>query len=116
MNRSWILDNVSMIDNTMPSVELLSNPDFEDSTTSIPGWVRWCSSFCSYGTSGVLLSGADCYLGSGNCFTSACLGTNMEFLGQTFSTTPGSIYTLSLELTVTGTDGYYYTLFTVDIL
>ncbi|CAF2153946.1 unnamed protein product [Rotaria magnacalcarata] len=78
------MDNISTVDTTAPSVELLSNPSFEDSTTSIPSWVTWCSSHCQFGTSGQIVSGGGCYLGTGNCFVSSCLGGGIEFLGHYF--------------------------------
>lgn len=104
-----------MVENTAPSVELLDNPSFEDSNTSMPGWQRWCTSYCHYGTSGNLISGTDCYLGDGNCFMSSCLGPDLEFLGQFFPTTPGSTYTISFMVSVTGSGDNYNTMFYVDI-
>ncbi|CAF2053119.1 unnamed protein product [Rotaria magnacalcarata] len=115
VNRSWIIDNVSAVDTTAPSIELLSNPSFENSTTSISSWVNWCSSHCQFGTSGQIVSGADCYLGTGNCFVSSCLGGGIEFLGQYFPTTPGSVYNISFMASLTGSGGYYYTMLYVDI-
>ncbi|CAF2847340.1 unnamed protein product [Rotaria sp. Silwood2] len=116
INRTWLMDEVSVVDNAAPSVQLLNNANFEDSNTSISGWTQWCSSHCHYGTSGQLISGTDCYSGVGNCFSDSCLGPGIDFLGQYFTSTPGSTYTISFQMLLTGTDGYYYTTFYADIL
>ncbi|CAF1018228.1 unnamed protein product [Rotaria sp. Silwood1] len=116
INRTWLIDEVSIVDNAAPSVQLLNNPSFESSSTSLSDWTQWCSSHCHYGTSGKLISGTDCYSGVGNCFSDSCLGPDIDFLGQYFPTTPGSTYTISFQALLTGTDGYYYTTFYADIL
>ncbi|CAF0964115.1 unnamed protein product [Rotaria sordida] len=116
INRTWLIDDISVVDNALPSNQLLNNPSFEDSNTSISNWVQWCTSHCHYGTSGKLISGTDCYLGVGNCFSDSCLGPDIDFLGQYFPTTPGSTYTISFQILLTGTDGYYYTTFYADLL
>ncbi|CAF3434079.1 unnamed protein product [Rotaria socialis] len=116
VNRSWILDDISLIKNSAPAIEILLNPNFENSSASIIDWVLWCSSYCHFGTSGELLTGAACYLGIGNCFTSACLGPDVEFLGQYFSASIGSSYTLTFRLSLTGASDVSSTMFYVDIL
>ncbi|CAF3657093.1 unnamed protein product [Rotaria socialis] len=116
VNRSWILDDISLIKNSAPAIEILLNPNFENSSASIIDWVLWCSSYCHFGTSGELLTGAACYLGIGNCFTSACLGPDVEFLGQYFSASIGSRYTLTFWLSLTGASDVSSTMFYVDIL
>ncbi|CAF2087035.1 unnamed protein product [Rotaria magnacalcarata] len=116
VNRSWILDDISLVKNSAPAIEILLNPSFGNSSVSIINWVLWCSSYCQFGTSGKLLTGADCYLGTGNCFTSACLGPGVEFLGQYFSASVGSTYTITFELSLTGISSVSSTMFYVDIL
>jgi len=115
VNRSWLMDNVSVVENSLPYVELLENESFEDSTVSLFGWQQWCSSYCHYGTKGKIISGADCYLGSGNCFQNSCLGPYVEFIGQFFWTNPGSNYTITFELALTGSGGVRSTMFYADI-
>jgi hypothetical protein len=109
------MDNVSVVENTVSAVELLANPGFEDSNTSIPGWQQWCTSYCHWGTSGKVTSGNGCYLDDGNCFSDSCLGPDADFLGQSFPATPGLNYTISFALALTGTGGDYHTMFYVDI-
>ena len=41
-SNSFYLDNVSVIDTTLSSSELLSNPNFENSTTTVTGWILSC--------------------------------------------------------------------------
>ena len=114
-NRSWLMDNTSLIENVPPFSEILQNPDFELSNTSLPGWHQWCASYCHWGTSGQVISGSDCDVDSGNCFRSSCLGPGTDFIGQAFAANPGSNYTVSVALAVTGSGGYYNTMFYADI-
>lgn len=109
------MDNVSIIEHSVSHTELLENPSFEDSNTSTPGWEQWCSSYCHYGTSGTIISGTDCYLQDGNCYINSCLGPSIDFLGQSFSATPGANYTISFLLSLTGTGRPYQTMFYADI-
>ena len=115
INRSWLMDNTSLIEEVSPFSEILQNPDFELSNTSILGWQQWCASYCHWGTSGRVISEPDCYLGSGNCFQSSCLGPGTDFIGQSFVANPGSNYTVSFALALTGSGGNYRTMFYADI-
>lgn len=114
-NRSWLMDNTSLTENSSPFTEILQNPDFELSNTSLLGWQQWCASYCHSGTSGKVISGSDCDVDSGNCFQSSCLGPGTDFIGQSFAAMPGSNYTVSVALAVTGSGGYYNTVFYADI-
>ena len=114
VNRSWVMDNVTVVENSA-SIQLIQNGDFELSNSSTAGWQQWCSSYCHWGTSGRLMSEPDCYGTSGNCYINSCLGPGTDFLGQFISTTPGLNYTVSFSLLVTGSSGYYRTMFYVDI-
>lgn len=93
------LDTVSVVEINAPSLQLLNNPSFENSTTAVPGWVVWCSSTC---TSGSPQAGATfgtlCYGSTGNCFIANCAGSGIAFVGQSFSTTVGHYYTISFRM------------------
>jgi hypothetical protein len=80
------LDNVSVVDNNAPSIQLLNNPGFEDSTSNITGWTSWCSTTanCGAGNTGQILANSTCY--SGNCYMDHC-HTNYDFLAQSFLAT-----------------------------
>lgn len=112
-NREYYFDEASVTNVAAPGVQLLSNPSFENSTTSATGWVVWCSSTCS-GVVGIIVSGSNCYLGSGRCFKNGCYASSgIEFIGQTVFTTVGNIYTISFRLNLggsgtTATNGFYF--------
>ncbi|CAF2111671.1 unnamed protein product [Rotaria magnacalcarata] len=40
------LDDVSVVDVNLPTVQLLTNPSFETSTSRPIGWLMWCASSC----------------------------------------------------------------------
>lgn len=96
------LDDVSVVDQSAPMVELLNNPSFENSTLGPTGWVTWCASSCTgVGDRGVIAT-IGCHIGSGsNCFTDHCQ-TTYDYLGQSFSATIGNTYTISFWLKKTG--------------
>jgi hypothetical protein len=89
-----LLDTVSVVDVTNTSVELLNNPGFDSSTASPPtGWYPWCSSTCTAGSPGALLT-FGCQ--TGYCYKSQCAGSGgRDYLVQSFSATVGGKYTLS---------------------
>lgn len=85
-----------------PGVQLLNNPSFENSTTSIPGWSIWCSSTCS-GYVAAIEMGSNCYLGTGNCLKNKCYAsTGIEFVGQSFPAAVGNTYSISFRLNQDG--------------
>jgi hypothetical protein len=92
------LDNVSVVDNSASSIELLNNPGFENSTSSPTGWAQWCQSECGSG-SGQVTTGGSCY--SGNCYMDHC-HNGYDYLVQSFSATIGHRYTISFWLSQTG--------------
>ncbi|CAF3629378.1 unnamed protein product [Rotaria sp. Silwood1] len=97
-NHKYYLDTVSVVDNSAPTIQLLKNPSFENSTTNATSWVQWCTSTCN-GQPGAIISSANCYLSNGNCFRDTCYaGTGIDFLGQSFPTTNGHNYTVSFWL------------------
>ncbi len=99
----WFLDNVSVVDVTAPSVDLLQNPSFDNSTSTLTGWTQSCTSTCSSGNAGQVTSGSNCT--STNCYVDHCYGSGaIDFLNQTFSTTVGHVYTISFWIRDFGSD------------
>jgi hypothetical protein len=94
--RYWFLDDVSVVDIIAPSIELLENPSFDNSTTALTGWTQYCTSTCSGGSinGGQVVSGTNC--STNNCYMDHCYGGGIiDFLSQTFTTTIGHVYTIS---------------------
>jgi hypothetical protein len=98
------LDDVSVVDNNAPSIQLLNNPSFETSTTNITGWTTWCASPCTGagGYAGKILANSTCH--SGNCYIDHCRTNYYDFLVQSFPATIGDTYTISFWLQQTGTN------------
>jgi hypothetical protein len=93
-NNYWFLDDVSVVDVNAPSIELLQNHNFDNSTSTLTGWTQWCTSTCTSGNAGQVTSDSNCT--STNCYIDRCYGSGaIDFLSQTFSTTPGNVYTIS---------------------
>ncbi len=100
--RTYYLDGVSVVDVNASNIQLLKNPSFENSTTNLTGWMLWCSSSCN-GTGGQLYTNNNCHLSTGTCFGANCYGTNaIIYLGQSFQTIIGHIYTISYWLIASG--------------
>lgn len=115
-NREYYLDSVSVVDQGAPSIELLQNPSFENSTITTTNWVRWCSSTCTSG-GGVIFANSSCHLSAGNCFVENCFaGSGIEFLGQSFAASIGNIYKVSFYLLADGSGTAVSNRFYVDIL
>jgi hypothetical protein len=97
--RFYYLDDVSVVDISAPSVEMLLNPSFENSTTNLVDWVLSCDSNCNQGGGGggQVVSNANCYLSTGTCYRDNCSGGSgpINFLRQSFSATIGHIYKIS---------------------
>lgn len=93
------LDAVSVVDISTPSVELLQNPSFENSLSSPIGWVQWCQSSCTGGTSDQdIVNSSSCKSGAGNfCYRDRCQG-GIDFLGQSFTTVINRTYNISFWL------------------
>ena len=105
------LDGVSVVENGV-GVELLTNPSFEDSTSTPTGWTtwNWCGCSASGITSGsTITTGGTCHTGSGsNCLHDHCK-SGYDFIGQTFNATIGQTYTISYWLSlVVGPAGKLY--------
>ncbi len=97
------LDDVSVVDNSAPSIQLLNNPSFENSTTNLTGWTTWCGNvtYCG-GTNfpGQVLANSSCH--SGNCYYDHCKN-NYDYLSQSFPATIGDNYTISFWFQQLGT-------------
>lgn len=87
------IDDVSITSNANPTIQLLNNPDFENSSSSAVGWTPWCRSTCTAGLLGNV-SSVGCR--TSRCYVSGCGGAGAEeYLGQTFSATIGQTYNIS---------------------
>ncbi len=103
------LDDVSVVDNSAPSMQLLRNPSFENSTSTLTGWTTWCTSSCNSGYPGTITN-SSCH--SGNCYIDHCHQTDYDYLVQSFSAKIGDTYTISFwfQQTGTGTLKFYATI------
>lgn len=96
-NDRYLLDNVSIRDATNGTgAQLLMNPSFESSSSTIPNWSVLCSSGCGANAAKVV-SGSACVSGTGNCVDAQC-SSNTELLSQSFITTPGKDYSISFQM------------------
>ena len=86
-----VIDDVSVVDVAFPSIQLLRNPSFENSSSSPVGWSQWCANQCS-GSSYGTIENDGCR--TNRCYISQCIG-GVEYLVQAFSATIGRIYTIS---------------------
>ncbi|CAF3458199.1 unnamed protein product [Rotaria socialis] len=103
--RWYYLDDVSVVDMTVASGELLNNPSFENSTTGLTGWTVLCNSTCTTGnnTGARVATGASCYLSTGNCYSDNCFGSGqINFLRQYLTFKVGHTYSISYYLTGVG--------------
>ncbi|CAF2063211.1 unnamed protein product [Rotaria magnacalcarata] len=101
LNSNYFLDAVSVALITLPSVQLLENPSFENSTTIATDWLVWCAYTCTGGAGAQVTWGTNCYLSIGNCFLVDCPDTGsgaIVYLGQSFSATIGSTYKIDFWL------------------
>ena len=106
-----VLDTVSVVDLTVPSMEILQNPGFENSSISPVGWVQWCQNSCSGGSQPGQVTSSNCRNVSGVlCYKDRC-DNGFDFLGQTFSTIIGRTYRISFWLYQSGASAK----FTFDI-
>ena len=89
----FYLDDASVIDISAPSLELLTNPNFENSTINATGWNEPCNTTCSR----EIVSASQCSGASGNCFKVSCPPGNPSifFLSQQFQAIVGNTYTIS---------------------
>ncbi len=98
------LDDVSVVDNNAPSIQLLINPSFESSTSNLTGWYAWCATSVNCGGAtnmGQVLANSSCH--TGNCYIDHCHQPNYDYLVQPFLATIGNTYTISFWLQIVGT-------------
>lgn len=89
-----LLDEVSVVDINDTSVQLLNNPSFDNSAATPPvGWAMWCQNACTSGL-GNLTTGATLCI-TGNCYRSQCVATIGDYIGQSFPTVVGRVYSIS---------------------
>ena len=89
----FIIDDVSIVDNMNTSVQLLTNPSFDNSSSGPIGWIPWCSQTCTDGTAGNV-SSSGCR--TSRCYIGACGGASgVEYLVQAFPTIIGRTYNIT---------------------
>ena len=110
----FYLDDVSVVNLNAVGTELLLNPSFEDSSSTITDWSVWCQSGCTSEPARIVTN-ANCYLNTGNCVESRCANTNIETLAQSISAIPGDKYTISFRLRQNITGGSGANKFYLDI-
>jgi hypothetical protein len=86
-----LLDDISVVSTAYPSVQLLNNPSFENTTTNITGWQHWCGSTCFTGAQGIITN-IGCY--TGNCYKSQC-GTGRDYIAQQFPSVLSQTYNIT---------------------
>ena len=86
------LDDVSVVDTTNSSIELLMNPSFENSTSRPTGCTAWCTSTCGTGSAGNVTS-SGCR--TSRCYKSGCNNGGIDYLGQAFSAMIGRTYNIT---------------------
>jgi hypothetical protein len=86
-----VVDDVSVVDTSNASVELLVNPSFENSTSIATGWTTWCTTSCTAGAGTIATTNCR----TGNCFKDLCSGGGVDYIGQAFAATIGHIYNIS---------------------
>ena len=86
------LDDVSVVDNMNTSVQLLTNPSFDNSSSGAIGWTPWCSQTCTGGTGGNV-SSSGCR--TSTCYRGACGGGGTDYLVQAFSAIIARTYNIT---------------------
>ena len=106
-NDYYLLDTTSVVDAASPSVQLLANPGFDNSTGAFSGWDEWCVSGCTGSNQSPPGKGIGSGCQSGSCLSLSCgTGPNTPLLvGQSFSATLGHVYTISFWLQYSGGGG-----------
>ena len=86
-----LVDDVSIVRTANPSVELLDNPGFDNSTSNPTGWDAWCSSTCGSSSGGVVTN-SGCR--TGYCYKGQCRGGSyIDYVVQTFPAIINQTYT-----------------------
>ncbi len=87
-----LLDDMSIVSTASPSVQLLNNPGFENTTTNITGWQHWCGSTCTSGAQGIITN-IGCHTGT-YCYKSQC-GTGRDYIAQQFPSVINQTYNIT---------------------
>jgi hypothetical protein len=111
---AYYLDDVSVVDNNASSIELLSNPDFENSTIDAIDWITSCETTCT----SQIITGSECFGSSGNCLMAYCTANSSSifFLSQSFMATIGNTYTISYMLNQRGNSSTGSMSFYLDVI
>ena len=111
---AYYLDDVSVVDVGAPSIELLTDPSFESSTSNNTAWTQSCETACA----NQIVSASQCSGSSGNCFMAFCPNGNssISFLSQPFSATIGNTYTISYMLNHLGNSSVGSISFYLDVI
>ena len=96
------LDDVSVVDTSASSIQLLINPSFENSTTNLTGWTTWCATAACNSGGGALGKVTTSSCNSGNCYIDHCRNPSYDYLVQSFPVTIGHIYTVSFWYKTSG--------------
>lgn len=88
-----MLDDVSVVDKNDSSTQLLINPSFALSSTSLAGWSMWCSGGCNAGYGGTVINSSSCR--TDNCYKSHCNNGGTDYLVQSFIAIIGHSYNIS---------------------
>ncbi|CAF1122243.1 unnamed protein product, partial [Rotaria sordida] len=113
---SFYLDTVSVVDSTLSSPQLLTNPNFENSTTTPTGWTVSCEATTCGLSAANIANSSQC--SSGYCFESFCTSgrTALIFLSQTFATTSGNLHTVTYMLKRTNIGSSGFMAFYLDVI
>ena len=108
------LDGVSVVDIATPSAQLLVNPSFENSNSTLTGWT--VQQGCCNSTA-AQITNTNCVKGN-NCLRYLCGPENtFSFIGQNFTSVLGHTYNISYYLKTSATGGTSQPTFcTVSIL
>lgn len=111
---AYYLDDVSVVDSNASSIELLTNPSFENSTISATDWITSCETTCT----SQIISGSQCFGSSGNCFMAYCNAnsSSISFLSQSFMAIIGNTYTISYMLKQGGNSSISSVSFYLDVI
>ena len=90
----YYLDEVSVTRTNGSATQLLTNPNFESSSSSIVGWTTSCSGAC--GSAASITSGGACF-SSSRCVIAQCSSVN-EVVSQSITTVPGLTYSVTFQL------------------
>ena len=96
---SHYLDSISVVDTTNPTIELLDNAGFSNTTPAFAGWTQWCVSTCNNNGNTAVAEQQSMYpcTLANKCLQATCDSTvaGIYFIGQKFEAVLGRTYTIS---------------------